>query len=401
MSSSPSASATSPAATLHAATAQRLVSLDAFRGFTIAAMMLVNNPGDWGHLYPQLEHAKWNGWTFTDWIFPFFLFISGISMALSLDRLLGQGADKGKLLRKLAVRALWVFLIGFALNLFPYFNFATVRIPGVLQRIALCTLLAAPIAIWCTWRQQATAIVALFAAYSVLMLGVPVPDAQGVVAAGVLEPGRDVGAFVDRWLLSGHLWVQSKTWDPEGLVSTLPAIASLLAGVLTGRWLLAGAANRAAQTVWLLLAGLACLWAGEILDSLLMPINKSLWTPSYSVLMTGWGLLVFSAFYWLLDAADSPAVRARCATLFKPFVIYGMNALFLFALSGVIAKLLGYFKFMQPDGKLLSLKGVLYAPIQALPLAAVDASLLFALLFNALMFAIAWLMWRNKWFVKV
>ena len=132
-----------------------------------------------------------------------------------------------------------------------------------------------------------------------------------------------------------------------------------------------------------------------------MPINKSLWTHSYSVFMTGWGLLVFSAFYWLLDAADAPAVRATSARLFKPFVIYGMNALFLFALSGVIAKLLGFFKFVQPDGKLLSLKGVLYAPIQALPLAPVDASLVFALLFNALMFAIAWLMWRKQWFVKV
>jgi predicted acyltransferase len=382
-------------------TPQRLTSLDAFRGFTIAGMMLVNNPGDWGHLYPQLEHAKWNGWTFTDWIFPFFLFISGISMLLSLDRQLGQGADKGVLLRKLCARALWVFLIGFALNLFPYFNFGTVRIPGVLQRIALCTLLAAPIVVYGGWRQQAAAMLVLFAVYTALMLGVPVPDASGVVSVGVLEPGRDVGAYVDRLLLGGHLWVQSKTWDPEGLVSTLPAIGSLLAGALTGRWLLAYAHNRAAQTVWLLLAGLACLWLGAVMDSVLMPINKSLWTPSYSVFMTGWGLLVFAAFYWLLDAADSESVRAACAKLFKPFVIYGMNALFLFALSGVIGKLLAYIKFAQPDGKPLTLKAVLYAPIQALPLAAVDASLLFALAFNAFMFTVAWLMWRKRWFVKV
>jgi predicted acyltransferase len=379
----------------------RLSSLDAFRGFTIASMMLVNNPGDWSHLYPQLEHAAWNGWTFTDWVFPFFLFISGISMSLSLARLLAQGADKPRLLRKLCVRALWVFLIGFALNLFPYFNFATVRIPGVLQRIAVCTMLAAPIAVYGNWRQQCCWIVGLFAVYSVLMLGVAVPDAQGRVAAGVLEPGRDVGAFVDRWLLSGHLWVQSKTWDPEGLLSTLPAVASLLFGMLTGHWLRAGAANKAAQTVWMLLAGLACLWGGTVLDNLLMPINKSLWTPSYCVFMTGWALLVFSAFYWLLDAVDSDSVRAGAARLLKPFVIYGMNALFLFALSGVIAKLMGYIKFAQPDGKLLSLKGALYAPLQALPLAPVNASLLFALAFNAVMFSIAWLMWRKHWFLKV
>jgi predicted acyltransferase len=382
-------------------TSQRLVSLDAFRGFTIAGMMLVNNPGDWSHLYPQLEHAQWNGWTFTDWIFPFFLFISGISMTLSTSRLLGQGADRGQLLRKLCVRALWVFLIGFALNLFPYFNFASVRIPGVLQRIALCTLLAAPIVVYGGWRQQAAAILGLFVVYTALMLGVAVPDAQGVVGTGVLEPGRDTGAFVDRLLLSGHLWVQSKTWDPEGLVSTLPAIASLLAGALTGRWLLAGAANKASQTVWLLLAGLACLWLGAMLDSVLMPINKSLWTPSYCVFMSGWGLLVFAAFYWLLDAADSDTVRAAAGRLFKPFVIYGMNALFLFALSGVIGKLLVYIKFAQPDGKALTLKGLLYAPIQALPLAPVDASLVFALAFNLMMFSVAWGMWRKGWFVKV
>src|SRR6476469_3755682 len=143
----------------------RLASLDAFRGFTIAAMVLVNNPGDWSHLYPQLEHAKWNGWTFTDTIFPFFLFIGGVSMALSLGRLAAAGADKGSLLRKLAVRALLIFAIGFALNLMPYFRFDVVRVPGVLQRIALCTLLAAPVAVFCSWRQQLAVIAGLLAVY--------------------------------------------------------------------------------------------------------------------------------------------------------------------------------------------------------------------------------------------
>jgi predicted acyltransferase len=135
-------------------TPSRLASLDAFRGFTIAAMVLVNNPGDWSHLYSQLEHAKWNGWTFTDCIFPFFLFIGGVAMALSLGRLAAAGADKPRLLAKLAKRAALIFLIGFLLNLIPYFDFDTVRIPGVLQRIALCTLLAAPIVVYCGWRAQ-------------------------------------------------------------------------------------------------------------------------------------------------------------------------------------------------------------------------------------------------------
>jgi predicted acyltransferase len=376
--------------------AGRLASLDAFRGFTIAAMVLVNNPGDWSNLYPQLAHASWNGWTFTDTIFPFFLFIGGMSMALSLGRLAAAGADRPALLRKLAVRALLIFLIGFMLNLVPHFDFATVRVPGVLQRIALCTLLAAPIVVYCNWRQQLAWIAGLLGAYCVLMLWVPVPG----IGAGVLEKGQDFGAYIDRFLLGNHMWAQSKTWDPEGLASTIPALCSQLVGVLAGRWLLSGT-DRAGQTVWLLLAGLLLLALGSILDAILMPINKSLWTPSFCLLMSGWALLAFAAFYWLLDATPSAALRQAAARWSKPFIIYGMNALFVFALSGLIAKMLGFIKFVQPDGSQLALARLLYAPIRALPLAPANTSLLYALLFNAFMFGIAWVMWRKKWFVKV
>jgi predicted acyltransferase len=374
----------------------RLASLDAFRGFTIAAMVLVNNPGDWSSLYSQLAHAHWNGWTFTDWIFPFFLFIGGVSMALSLGRLAEAGADKPALLRKLAKRAALIFLIGFALNLVPNFNWAAVRIPGVLQRIAICTLLAAPIVVYFNWRQQLMWIAGLLAAYSVLMLWVPVPG----IGAGVLEPGKDFGAYVDRMLIDGHMWVQSKTWDPEGLVSTIPALCSQLFGVLAGRWLLSRF-SRTEQTVWMLLAGLLLLWLGAICDAILMPINKSLWTTSFCLFMTGWALVLFSAFYWLLDVNPHAAVREAAARWSKPFIIYGMNALFIFALSGLIAKMLGFIKFEQPDGGKLALGRILYAPIRDLPIAPVNTSLLYAVLFNGLMFSIAWLMWRNKWFVKV
>ena len=378
----------------------RLLSLDAFRGFTIAAMLLVNNPGDWGHLYSQLAHAKWNGWTFTDWIFPFFLFISGVSLTLSLRRQSQAGAVPTALLLKLSKRAAVVFLIGLALNLYPIFDFSTVRIPGVLQRIALCTLLAGPIVLWFNWRQQCGWIAILFALYSVLMLRLPVPDAAGIIGVGVLEPGRDVGAFVDRWLLNGHLWAASRTWDPEGLVSTLPALGNLLLGVLAGRWIEQPLA-KAEKTVWLLIAGLACLWFGEVLDVTSMPINKSLWTVSYAIFMNGWALIVFGVFYWLLDASSSFRLQQGSAWLLRPCVIYGMNSLFIFALSGVIAKTLLLIKITQTDGSLLSLKAMLYAAIQSLPLAAVDASLLYAMLFNGFMLCIAWLMWRQRWFVKV
>ena len=384
----------------NAGSAQRLASLDAFRGFTIAAMLLVNNPGDWGHLYPQLAHAAWNGWTFTDCIFPFFLFISGLSMALSLGRLSQAGADRGALLRKLSVRAGIVFLIGLALNLYPHFNVDTVRIPGVLQRIALCTLLAGPIVVFFNWRLQCVWILMLWGDNSALMLGVPVPDATGVVAAGALEPGRDFGAFVDRWLLGGHLWVSSKTWDPEGLISTLPAVCSLLLGVLCGKGIDLDL-PKPEKTVWMLLAGLVFLGLGSTLDATFMPINKALWTVSYCIWMTGWALLAFGAFYWFLDASPSPALRQRAAWWLQPFTVYGMNALFIFALSGVVAKTLGWVKLAQDNGTLLSLKGWLYAPIQQLPLTPVNASLLFAVWFNACMLGIAWWMWHKRWFVKV
>jgi predicted acyltransferase len=379
---------------------QRLLSLDAFRGFTIAAMLLVNNPGDWGHLYSQLAHAKWNGWTFTDWIFPFFLFISGVAMAFSIGRLLRADANRHALLQKLSIRAAIVFLIGLGLNLYPDFNFNSVRIPGVLQRIALCTLLAGPIVVFFNWRQQCYWIFGLLSFYSALMLLVPVPDAQAGMAAGVLEPGRDVGAYVDRWLLDGHLWTASKTWDPEGLVSTLPALCNLLFGVLTGHWL-DGTRPKAEKTVWMLMAGLACLWLGSVLDSTFMPINKSLWTVSFSIFMTGWALLMFSIFYWLLDANDASAVKQRFARLLHPCVIYGMNSLFIFALSGLVAKTLVVIKIARADGSKESLKALLYAPLQALPLTPVNASLAFATLFNLALFSVAWLMWRRRWFVKV
>jgi len=375
---------------------QRLLSLDAFRGFTIAAMLLVNNPGDWGHLYGPLGHAKWDGWTFTDWIFPFFVFISGVSMTISLGRRAALGDDKLSLLAQTARRAALIIAIGLALNLIPGFNLDTLRIPGVLQRLGLCTLLTAPIVLWWGWRGQALWALALLAAYSAIQLLLPVPDAQGVWHTGSLQPGEDVGAWLDRWLMDGHLWRQSRTWDPEGLLSTVPAVASQLLGVLAGHWL-AARRDPGEKATWFLVAGLACLWAGQLLDAWLMPINKSLWTPAYAVSMSGWALLMFGLFYWLLDAMPLPLARARLARWAHPLVVFGMNALFLFALSGLLAKLLGFIKLA--DGR--SLKAWLYAPIQALDLAPVNASLCFALAFVAVMYAVAWAMWRKRWFVKV
>ncbi|HEY8880772.1 MAG TPA: heparan-alpha-glucosaminide N-acetyltransferase domain-containing protein [Roseateles sp.] len=375
----------------------RVLSLDAFRGFAIAAMLLVNNPGDWGHVYAPLLHAKWNGWTFTDWVFPFFVFISGMAMALSLARRAQAGADRTALLLNTARRALVIIGIGLLLNLIPSFNFETLRIPGVLQRLGLCTLAAAPIIIWCGRRGVALWAVALMALYSLIQLGLPVPDAEGIVHVGLLEPGKDAGAWVDRLLLGqAHLWKVARTWDPEGLLSTLPSVASQLLGALAG-YVLASNKQPAEKAMSWVLAGLASLWLGQVLDSLLMPINKSLWTPAYVFAMAGWALLVFAVFYWLLDAMPQPLARERWARVLHPLVVFGMNALFLFALSGLLAKMLYTVKLA--DGG--SLGRALYAPLRDSGLAPMNASLLHAIAFVAVMYAIAWLMHRRRWFIKV
>ncbi len=374
----------------------RLLSLDAFRGFTIAAMLLVNNPGSWSHLYGPLAHAKWHGWTFTDWIFPFFVFISGMAMTISLARRAAGGADKWLLLAQTARRAAVIIAIGLLLNLIPSFDFSTLRIPGVLQRLGLCTLLAAPIVLWCGPRGVALWAVALLVGYSSVQLLVPVPDAAGVWHTGSLQAGEDVGAWLDRWLMDGHLWKSAKTWDPEGLLSTLPAVSSQLLGVLAG-YVLATKKPPAEKAMSWVVAGLAALWLGQVLDAWNMPINKSLWTPAYVFAMAGWALLVFAAFYWLLDAMPQPLARARWARLLHPTVVFGMNALFLFAFSGLVAKLIGFFKLA--DGQ--TIKAALFAPIQALPVSPVNASLGFACGFVLLMYGVAWAMWRRGWFVKV
>ncbi len=383
---------------MNAAAAPRLQSLDAFRGLAIAGMVLVNNPGDWSALYPPLAHAAWHGWTFTDTVFPFFLFIVGVAMVLSLGARAAAGASAPVLLAQHARRCAVIFGLGLLLNLVPGFQWGTLRIPGVLQRIALCALLAAPLVLWGRWRMLLAAIVGLCGVYAVLMLAVPVPDVNGVVAAGALEPGRDFGAWLDRQLLAGHLWSAAKTWDPEGLLSTLPATATLLFGALAGR-LLGSALPAVEKTVWLLLAGLALLGLGTLMDGLFMPINKNLWTPSYAVFMAGWALLVFGAFYWLLDAAPSARLRRIASTVSRPLVIFGHNALFIFVLSGLVARLLVALKL---GGGSVSLKQALYAPLQALPLtlAPRDTSLLWALLFELAMFAVAWMLWKRRWFFK-
>jgi predicted acyltransferase len=278
-----------------------------------------------------------------------------------------------------------IFAIGLALNFIPSFDIATVRIPGVLQRIALCIVIAAPIAVYCSTHAVAVWIAILLAAYTIPMLTI-----------GALEPGRDFGASVDRALMPGHLWAKSKTWDPEGLVSTLPAACSLLFGVIAGRYLLKASSDMAA-TGRLFGAGAVALVVGLLLDTPLMPINKNLWTTSYCIFMTGWSLVTFAAFHALMDTAPSSTLRLNARRALLPFVIFGMNALFIFAFSGFIGRLMTIAFGDWPT----NVKALLYAPLQALPTAPENASLLYAIAYLSAMFLVAWAMWRKNWFVKV
>jgi len=396
---------TSPAAS--SVPAQRLMSLDVFRGATIAAMMLVNNPGNWGAVYPQLLHAPWHGWTFTDLVFPFFLWIVGVAIPLSVARRLEQGQSRRELFGHAARRALILFGLGLFLNSFSYFlhgdlwrdfpgwlhDYATsVRIPGVLQRIAVCYLAATAVFLLTGLRGQVLATVLCLAGYWALMMLVPVPG----YGAGVLEKQGNLSQYLDNLILNGpvigtHVWKTAGTWDPEGILSTLPAIASCLFGVLTGH-LLRSKLIPEAKTSWMFVGGCGLLLAGQIWDAWL-PINKNLWTSSYAVFMAGMALLCFGVCYWLVDVQG----WRRWA---QPFAIYGMNAITVFVLAGVLGRLSLEIKVSGAGDKPLALKTWLFNGLSGWVPDPKIASLLWAILYVLMLYAIAYAMYRRKWFIK-
>lgn len=315
----------------------RLLSLDFFRGLTVAGMILVNNPGDWGHIYEPLEHAPWNGWTPTDLIFPFFLFIVGVSITFSLDAARLTPDAHGDATRKIIRRSLTLFGLGVFLNLFPSFNFATFRIPGVLQRIALVYLFASLIFLRTTARQQGWILAGLLIGYWLLMTLVPVPG----VGYANLDPTANLEAWLDRTVLGVHVYKATRVWDPEGILSTLPAIGTGLLGVLTGTWL-RSAQSAADKIAWLFTAGILLVLAAYGWDAF-FPINKQLWTSSYVLLAGGLAMLGLATCYWLIDVQGR-----RRGTGF--FVAFGVNAITVFFLSGLIPRVMSQLHVMRADG---------------------------------------------------
>ncbi|HEX7091291.1 MAG TPA: heparan-alpha-glucosaminide N-acetyltransferase domain-containing protein [Longimicrobiales bacterium] len=366
----------------------RLASLDAFRGLTIAGMLLVNNPGTWSAIYPPLRHAEWHGWTPTDLIFPFFLFIVGVAMVLSFGRHEARGAGRGALLAKAAKRAAILFALGLLLHGFPRYDLSTIRIPGVLQRIAIAYLCATPAVLWLRWRGEAVLCAVLLLGYWALLTLVPVPGG----AAGVLEPGQDLGAWLDRAVFgTQHLWSQSRTWDPEGLLSTLPAIGTVLLGVLAGRWLRSDRAPLE-KTVGLFVAGNAGLFLGLVWNAV-FPINKPLWTSSYVVFTGGMACHVLALCYWLMD------VRGRRLWA-MPFVVYGMNAIAAFFLSSLFARVLNLIR-VGAEGQEVALKTWIFQNLYASWLAPVNASLAFAVTYVLLWLGVMSALYRKRIFIKV
>jgi predicted acyltransferase len=365
----------------------RLASLDAFRGFTIASMILVNNPGSWSSVYAPLRHADWHGWTYTDTIFPFFLWIVGVAMTLSTARRLERGDGRGRLLSHAFRRAAIIFGLGLVLNGFPAYDLATLRIPGVLQRIAVCYLAAYLIFLFTPVRGQLLAAAALLAGYWGLMAFYPVPG----FGAGVLEKQGNFAQYVDALFLTGHMYSQTRIWDPEGIVSTLPSIATVLFGALAGH-LLRRPLAPGRRTLVLAAAGAGLALLGQLIDPWL-PINKNLWTTSFALWMAGLAMLSFAAWYWVLDVRG----WQRWA---RPFGVYGMNALTIYLLAGLAARTLLHIKLPAGGGEPISLWAWGYQTL-FLPLASpVNASLLFAVVFVAALYLPAWLMYRRGWFLK-
>jgi predicted acyltransferase len=384
-----------------AALPARVVSLDVFRGITIAAMILVNDPGSWSHIYAPLEHADWNGWTPTDLIFPAFVFMVGVSMTLSFASRASRGMTRGALAIHIVRRSAVIFAIGLFLNGFPHFNFGSIRIMGVLQRIAVCYLAAGLFYLLLSRRKGgaegsarsnlvviAGIVVILLTGYWALLKFVPVPG----YGAGHLGKDDNLGAYIDRSLMGGHLWSESVTWDPEGLLSTFPAIATLLIGILAGEWL---RSNREGtrKAMGLAVAGIVLLIAGRLLHPF-FPINKNLWTSTFVLFTGGFALLALAACYWIVDLRGWRKWAA-------PWLVFGMNAILAYALAALVSEISTDFEFRDSHHQLRTLHGWIYQRYFVPHANPVNASLAFAVIFVFLILLLLWPLYRWKVFVRI
>jgi predicted acyltransferase len=375
-------------------TSARLVSLDVLRGITIAFMILVNNSGE--HAYWPFHHAQWNGWTPTDLVFPTFLFLVGVSIVFSTESRLRRGATKASLLAHTVRRFIILFLLGLVVNGFPFFHLGTLRIYGVLQRIAICFLLGSLLYLWDRGRvsSKVVLLIAALAGYWALMRWVPVPG-HGVPGRDIplLDKDANLVAWLDRHIFPGRLY--EKTRDPEGLLSDLPAMGTMLIGMLTGIWLRTQRSLEQ-KCMGLLGAGVMGIVLGEVWN-LWFPINKKLWTSSYVLFAAGCALLGLGLCFWVIEIKG----WKKGWTWF--WLVFGTNAIAAYVFSELLAAALYSIRVSLPGvpgsrttlSHALSLR--LFDPIHP----AGVGSLLYSICFVLVCWLPVLVLYRKKIFIKI
>jgi predicted acyltransferase len=405
--------ATTSAVASASTTRERLVSLDVFRGLTIAGMLLVNDPGSWSAIFPPLEHAEWNGWTPTDLIFPFFLFIVGITTYLSMSARRARGDDDSALVKQILRRGVIIYLLGFAMALFPFYQWGTieslpnasawdriifriehVRILGVLPRIGIVYICAGLLTLKTTLKQQIIIIGTLLLGYWFAMTLIPVPGENEIGALLLHTKDRNLAAYLDRLILgTNHTWVGSVTFDPEGPLSTIPAIGTAMLGNIAGRWIGLKEKPLLERISGLFAAGSLAMVIG-LMWNWSFPINKSLWTSSYVMFTAGMACVAIATIMWIVDYAN-----VKWWT--KPFVVFGVNPIVAFVGSGVMARLIYTLWHVNYNGHSTSIQDATYQALFLSWLPPRVASLGFALLFVLLWYGILLVLYRKKIILKV
>ena len=366
---------------------ERLIALDIFRGFTIALMIIVNSPGNWGNTFSPLLHADWNGITLTDFVFPSFIFIVGVSIVLSQQNKGTSSSIKSIILRSIKIFSLGVFLGFFTEFMYHVvgegesFSFSDIRIPGVLQRIAIVYLFCALMYNYSNWFQQLVIMQILLILYYLCMQFIPVPG----IGPGVLEPGKNLAAYIDSVLIPGSMW--EGTWDPEGILSTFPSIASGIGGMLAG-YILTTKKTLENKVILMFFVGVVCLLNSFIWEWL-MPINKNLWTSTYVMHTTGWAFLILSTSVLLCDIL-------KFKSWFKIGIVFGSNSIAIYALS----QMMTYFAYGLPILN-SSFNGIIYGGMVDMGIYPKIASLLWALLYTFICFLVANYLYQKKIFFKL
>ena len=367
---------------------KRLESIDAFRGATIAGMIIVINPGSWKFIYPPLRHANWHGWTITDLIYPFFLFIVGAAIVFSFSKNIEKNIDNKSLYAKIIRRTIILFGLGLFINTFPNFNLPNIRIMGVLQRIAICYMIVSVIVINTKLYTQLIIALVLIFVYWAAMEWLPIPG----LGSDPYAKFTNAATYFDKLILSGHMGSYEKLGEPEGFLSTLPSISTTLFGVLTGHFLKSNVTVNK-KAVNLFLTGILCVMLG-MLWSIWLPINKHLWTSSYAVLTAGYALICLSIFYYLIDVKGYKKWA-------KPLFVFGMNAITAYVLSIVFAKLIMLIKIESPNGITYHLKAWVYENFFSMLFGNYTGSAIQALTYCLIWCSIMWFLYNKRIFIKV